>query len=216
VRRLLQRQGHEVFTPTLTGLADRSHLLSAGIDLDTHILDVQNLVKWEELDDFVLCGHSYAGMVVSGVADRIPERIRALVFLDAFVPEDGECLADFAPVSGGELMDGWKSAPISAEAFGDNPDDRPWVDRQCTVQSVGCFQQRIRLAGGIERIARIGYLYATGWAGGQSLFAPFRARAQSRRWDTRDIDCGHDVMIDRPVEVAALLGEYGGAQPGAR
>lgn len=205
VRRALQQQGHEVFTPTLTGLADRSHLLSEEVNLETHILDVLNLVQWEELDDFVLCGHSYGGMVVTGVADRIPERLRALVFLDAFVPDDGECLADFAPVSGGGLIDGWKSVPIGSAAFGVNPDDQSWVDRQCTVQSVACFRQPVKLTGGIERVKRISYVYASGWAGGESLFTRFRAKAKARGWNVSDVDCGHDVMLDGPEELAALL-----------
>jgi pimeloyl-ACP methyl ester carboxylesterase len=129
VRTALQQQGHEVFTPILTGLGERSHLLSETLDLQTHTLDVLNLIQWEELNDFVLCGHSYGGMVISGVADRLPERIRSLVFLDAFVPEHGESIADFAPISGGGLIDGWKSAPISAEAFGVNLADRPNTSR---------------------------------------------------------------------------------------
>ena len=90
VRTALQAAGHEVFTPTLTGVADRSHLLTRDVNLDTHIQDVVNLIKWEELNDIVLCGHSYGGCVVTGVADRIPEHIRSLVYLDAFVPEDGD------------------------------------------------------------------------------------------------------------------------------
>jgi len=207
VRRTLQRQGHEVFTPTLTGLGDRSHLLSSKVDLETHTLDVLNLVKWEELDDFVLCGHSYGGMVIAGVADRIPERIRSLVFLDAFVPGDGECLADFAPVSGGGLVDGWMSAPIDAAAFGVNPADRSWVDSQCTLQSVACFRQPVQLAGGIARIRQVSYVHATGWAGGESPFRRFRAKAEALGWKTSDMDCGHDVMLDRPDELAALLHE---------
>ena len=89
--------GHEVFTPTLTGVADRSHLLSPQVDLDTHITDVVNLIRWEELSDVVLCGHSYGGCVISGVADRIPDRIGSLVYLDAFVLEDGQSLHDTLP-----------------------------------------------------------------------------------------------------------------------
>jgi pimeloyl-ACP methyl ester carboxylesterase len=205
VRRTLQQQGHEVFTPTLTGLADRSHLLSSKVDLETHTLDVLNLIKWEELDDIVLCGHSYGGMVIAGVADRVPERIRSLVFLDAFIPADGECLADFAPVSGGGLVDGWKSVPISGAAFGVNPADRSWVDRQCTVQSVACFQQPVRLGGGHARIKRISYVYASGWAGGESPFRRFRDMAQAKGWRIREMDCGHDVMLDRSDELVTLL-----------
>ena len=94
VRKALQDQGHQVFTPTLTGIAERSHLLSPTVNLDTHIDDVVNLIRWEELSDVVLCGHSYGGAVISGVADRIPDRIRSLVYLDAFLLEDGESLHD--------------------------------------------------------------------------------------------------------------------------
>ena len=88
IRRALQAQGHEVFTPSLSGVGERSHLLSRQLDLDTHIADVMNLIRWEELSDVVLCGHSYGGCVVTGVADRMPDRIRALVYVDAFVRED--------------------------------------------------------------------------------------------------------------------------------
>lgn len=94
VRRALQALGHEVFTPTLTGVADRVHLLSPQVNLETHITDVVNLIQWEELSDVVLCGHSYGGCVISGVADRIPDRIGALVYLDAFVLESGQSLHD--------------------------------------------------------------------------------------------------------------------------
>ena len=97
VRKLLQTQGHDVFTPTLTGVAERSHLLSRQVNLETHILDVENLIRWEDLQDVVLCGHSYGGCVIGGVADRMPERIRALVYLDAVVLESGENLAQHFP-----------------------------------------------------------------------------------------------------------------------
>jgi pimeloyl-ACP methyl ester carboxylesterase len=89
VRATLQSAGQNVFTPTLTGLGERSHLNSAAVDLSTHIADIVNLIRWEELSDVVLCGHSYAGAVITGVADQIPDRIRALVFLDAFLLENG-------------------------------------------------------------------------------------------------------------------------------
>jgi pimeloyl-ACP methyl ester carboxylesterase len=205
VRRSLHQQGHEVFTPTLTGVGERSHLLSKEVDLETHTLDVLNLIQWEELNDFVLCGHSYGGMVVTGVADRVPERVRSLVYLDAFVPENGQSLADFAPVSGGGLIDGWKSAPISAEAFGVNPRDRARVDRKRTLQSVACFQQPVRLTGGLAGVRNVSYLYASGWAGRQSPFHGFYEKAKARGWKTTEVDCGHDVMLDRPDAVTELL-----------
>jgi len=98
--------------------------LSAQVDLRTQTLDVINLIRWEGLTDIVLCGHSYGGFVVSGVADQVPERIRSMVFLDAFVPEHGESLVHYAPIAAEQLMDGWKVKPISAEAFGVNAADR--------------------------------------------------------------------------------------------
>src|SRR5512136_3051948 len=91
----LRAKGHVVYTPTNTGLGERSHLYHRDINLDTHITDILNVIKWEELDDFVLVGHSYGGMIITGVADRIPEKVRRLVYLDAFVPEDGKCQMDY-------------------------------------------------------------------------------------------------------------------------
>ena len=104
VRHALQAAGHAVFTPTLTGIGERAHLLAESVNLQTQTLDVLNLIRWEELSDFVLCGHSYGGMVVTGVADQMPERLRSLVYLDAFVPEHGQCLADFAPIADEDLI----------------------------------------------------------------------------------------------------------------
>ena len=91
----LRKSGHEAYAPTLTGLGERIHLMSPSINLDTHIADVVNLIKWEELSDVVLVGHSYGGMVITGVADALSDRIRSLVYLDAFVPKDGEALVNF-------------------------------------------------------------------------------------------------------------------------
>lgn len=206
VRRTLQQLGHEVFTPTLTGVGERSHLLSKDVDLKTHTLDVLNLIQWEELDDFVLCGHSYGGMVVSGVADSIPERLRSLVFLDAFIPEPGQRLLDFVPaIPHDQLGNGWKVSPLGAEALGVNAADRLWVNRQTTVHPVACFQQPVQLTGGLERVKQTAYIYASGWAGDQSPFYPFYQKAKSRGWRTSEIDCGHDAMLDRPDALTKLL-----------
>jgi thioesterase domain-containing protein len=92
--RLLTRAGHEVFTPTLTGLAERSHLLTPAINLDTHIFDVVNEMKWQELSNVVLVGHSYGGMVISGVTEKMERAILSFVMLDAFMPENGQSLVD--------------------------------------------------------------------------------------------------------------------------
>jgi pimeloyl-ACP methyl ester carboxylesterase len=211
VRRLLQAQGHEVFTPTHTGVADRSHLSSPNVNLDTHITDVANLLRWEELSDVILCGHSYGGCVASGVADRVPERIGALVYLDAFVLENGQCLNDMIPPEvrrerldqANEVGEGWKLPPIPAEEFNVNPSDRDWVNRQSTMQSLACFEQPLHLTGAINQIKNVTYIWASGWS--PSPFPQFYEKAQTKGWRTIAIDCGHDVMLDRPEQLAREL-----------
>jgi len=219
VRRALLDQGHQVFTPTLSGVAERSHTLSRDIDLQRHVDDVANLIRWEDLHSVILCGHSYGGCVISGVADALPDRIAALVYLDAFLLEDGESLHDLLPVEHREMQvslanefgEGWRVPPIPAEAFNVNLQDRDWVDRQCTPQPLATFQQPIRLNGGLSRIARIHYIYASDWEG--TPFTVSYDRAKARGWTTSEIACGHDVMLDCPealtVELIAMAGAGG-------
>lgn len=211
VRRLLQARGHEVFTPTLTGVADRSHLSSPNVNLDTHVADVANLILWEELSDVILCGHSYGGCVVSGAADRVPDQIGALVYLDAFVLENGQCLNDTIPPEvrserlalAKEAGEGWKLPPISAEEFNVNPRDRDWVNRQSTMQSLACFEQPLRLTGAFNQIKNVTYILANDWS--PSPFPQFYEKAKGKLWKTITIECGHDVMLDRPEELAEQL-----------
>ena len=212
-RRALLDRGHDVFTPTLTGIGERSHLLSRDIDLQVHVDDIANLVRWEELDQVILCGHSYGGAVISGVADLLPDRIAALVYLDAFLLEEGESLHDLLPDEHRELQlsladqygDGWRVPPIPAEVFNVNARDRDWVDRQCTPQPLATFQQKLRLSRGPSAIARNHYIFASGWEG--TPFAASYGRAKARGWTTAEISCGHDVMLDEPEAlVSELLG----------
>ncbi len=212
VRGALQGDGHQVFTPTLTGVADRSHLLSPDVNLETHINDVANLIRWEELSDVVLCGHSYGGCIISGVADRIPDRIGALVYLDAFVLEDGESVHSVLPppasasqIDGAQHAgEGWKVPPIPAEAFRVNAADIEWVNRQCTVQPLATFQQQLKLTGGIDKVRNVTFILATGFAG---TFQPFYERAKAKGWKTQVMECGHDVMLDLPDELTRALVE---------
>jgi len=211
VRSSLQSKGHDVFTPTLTGVAERSHLLSRDVNLETHIQDVLNLIRWEELSDIVLCGHSYGGCVISGVADRIPDRIRSLVYLDAFVLEDGENLLQHLPKERRDQLveatiiagESWKVAPIPAEVFNVNTNDRDWVNRQCTLQPIETFQQQIRLSGAINNIKNVTFILATSFE--SSPFPPFCDKARAQGWKVLTIDCGHDVMLDQPEELTRLL-----------
>lgn len=219
VRKALQARGHEVFTPTLTGVAERSHLLSPHVNLETHIEDVVNLIRWEELSDVVLCGHSYGGCVISGVADRIPDRIGALVYLDAFVLEDGESLHDTLPLFQKNLQlegamrdgEGWKVSPIPAEVFNVNANDREWVNRQCTMQPLATFQQAIKLRGKGDAVKHATFILATGFE--NSPFPAFYERAKAKGWKTLTMPCGHDVMLDRPEELTRVLLDVGEAQP---
>lgn len=211
VRSALQRQGHEVFTPTLTGVGERAHLLDPKVNLETHIQDVLNLIHWEELEHVVLCGHSYAGCVVGSVADRIPGRIAHLVYLDAFVPRSGQSLHDTLPEEQRAMQlelcrkvgDGWKVPPIPAEVFNVNSADRAWVDSQCTMQSLATFQQPVQYAGRPFPAQMTTYVMATGWEG--SPFAQFQERAQAAGWGSITLDGGHDLMLDRPAEVLQVL-----------
>jgi len=214
VRKALERADHDVFTPTLTGVGERFHLISRDVNLETHIQDVMNLIKWEELTDIVLCGHSYGGCVVSGVADRIPGRIRSLVYLDAFVPEDGDTQLQHLPKQLAERIlegaktvgEGWKVPPIPAAVFNVNAADREWVDRQCTMHPLAAMAQPLPLVGGREKIEAVSFILATGWDG-PSPFPPFYEKARARRWKTRTVPCGHDVMLDLPEVLTTVLVE---------
>ena len=148
VARCLRQAGHEVFTPTLTGLGERAHLGALSISLSTHVEDIVSAIVCEEIDNVVLCGHSYGGMVVTGVAGRLPGKIRALVYLDAFVPESGKALWDYiseaeksyfvSSAAGGGL-----TAPIPAAAFACT--DPAWVDRRCGPHPIACFLEALTL-----------------------------------------------------------------------
>lgn len=211
VRRALQARGHEVFTPTLTGIGERAHLLSPQVNLDTHIDDIVNLLRWEELSDIVLCGHSYGGCVVTGVADRMPKRIASLVYVDAFVPDNGRCLFDYVPgeltkmqLEGArEIGDGWRIPPIPGEIFNVNHKDRAWMDAQCTPQPIATFEQPIRLTGGIEKVKNVIYILATGFQ--PSPFPRFYEKAKAKGWTALELASGHDVMLDMPEELTDIL-----------
>ena len=215
VRAALQSAGHNVFTPTLTGLGERSHLNSAAINLSMHIADIVNLIRWEELSDVVLCGHSYAGCVIAGVADQIPDRIRALVFLDAFVLENGESLMDILPPEVPQAVrefarttgEGWKLNPIPAELFGvRDPHDAAWVDAQCTPQAIATFEERIKLAGNPGDIQDIAYVFPTECHPNLLIS---HERAKAKGWKMRTIDnSAHELMITHPRELAECLLEY--------
>jgi pimeloyl-ACP methyl ester carboxylesterase len=213
VAQLLRNAGHQVYTPTLTGLGERSHLMSPAVNVDTHVQDIVNVLRWEELSDVVLAGHSYGGMVITGVADQVPDKIRSLVYLDAFVPANGQALIDFLPPDlhaglrddAKQNGDGYLMAPIPAEAFGVNQKDAAWVNRMCVKHPLACFEQKISLTGAHAGIAKHTYVLATEYPlkGNFALIAD-RLRTD-KKWKVVDFPCGHDLMLDMPKETADLL-----------
>jgi pimeloyl-ACP methyl ester carboxylesterase len=148
---------------------------------------------------------------VTGAADQIADRIRALVYVDAFVPDNGQSLHDTLPPEQREAQvqaalatgDGWKVPPIPAEVFNVNARDRAWVNQQRTPQSLATFQQPLKLTGAIERIPSITYILATGWE--HSPFPQFYEKAKAKGWKTLTMSCGHDVILDKPEELLDIL-----------
>jgi pimeloyl-ACP methyl ester carboxylesterase len=206
----LRSDGHTVFTPTLTGLGERSHLLRDGIDLKTHIADIVNVMKWEGLSDVVLCGHSYGGFVISGVAEEMAPAIRSIVFLDAFVPHNGESVLD---LTGPAVQEGVRNArqrgdiavpPRAAAAFGVNVADRAWVDRLCVGQPIATFTDKIVLTGARDRIARKSYIRAKSYANPGFDRALGEVRSDPS-WRSYELPSGHDVMVDMPERLAEIL-----------
>jgi pimeloyl-ACP methyl ester carboxylesterase len=217
VRGPLREAGHEVFTPSLTGIGERSHLTSPQVCLTTHITDVVNTVLYEDLRDIVLLGFSYGGFVVTGALEHIGDRVGHLVYLDAFLPGDGDSLYGLTggpdglglPGPGGE----WLVRPTPREL--DDPAETAWADARRTPHPVGCFTEPVRLARPLEGypFTRT-YIKATGEPrpepGGPFWAAADRVR-RSPAWHYREIDTNHMIPSNRPGDLVRLLLELTGA-----
>jgi pimeloyl-ACP methyl ester carboxylesterase len=210
----LRSAGHEVYTPTLTGLGERAHLLGPDVDLDMHIDDVVAVLKYEDLRDVILVGHSYGGMVITGVADRAPSRVGHLVYLDAATPTDGQSLADVSPDlmgmarSMGKVVDGVElvlnSMPEAGTFYGvTDPEALAWMQGRLTPQPWRTFEQNLRLIDerAVRRIPRTDVVCSNALsAGGVSLEE--RTRGADRVFE---IETGHDLMITEPEKVSEFL-----------
>ncbi|WP_100176180.1 alpha/beta fold hydrolase [Bradyrhizobium nitroreducens] len=215
----LRSMGHTVFTPTLTGLGERAHLNGQDVTLETHIRDVCGVIEAEELSDVILCGHSYGGMVITAVADRMASRIRTLVYLDAFIPEHEQSLNKCLEVALSRenfkaFIEGFRGsaiknnsglmAPVPAEGFNVIEQKRAWVDRRCVPQALATFEMPVLLTGASSTIKERVFILAEGWD--PSPFRYYAAKvAGLPGWRVTKMPCGHDVMVDMPVELAREL-----------
>jgi len=220
VARTLRAAGHEVHAPSLTGLGERAHLLRPGIDLDLQITDVLTLLHYEDLRDVILVGHSYGGMVVTGVADRASDRIGRLVYLDAANPKDGQSLVDVAgehilairPF--GRVVDDVELVlfpdPEIVKLYGvTDADDVAWMVERLTPHPWKCFEQPLRLTNEEELWAIPQFhIVCSSTVETRDPEMIERARAEGRFWE---IDTGHDLMITEPQWVADTLLEVAGS-----
>jgi len=208
---LLRRAGHDVYAPSLTGLGERAHLARPGIDLNDHVQDVVALLDMEDLGDVVLVGHSYGGMVVTGAADRNPARIRHLVYLDAFVPENGKCALDYvvperaaAMRRDGEQAGSVTPPPVSLWGL-TRPEHIAFVERREVRHPYHTLTQPIRLTNeaALGRLPRT-FIYCSSPATGS--FDQFAARCRNDpAWRFFELETGHDAMILVPAELAEIL-----------
>ena len=219
VARIMRAQGHEVYTPTLTGLGEREHLLSSSVDLETHITDVAKLLQFEDLEDVILVGHSYGGMVISGAADRATKRIGNLVFLDAAMPQNGQSLVDHAGpfmaaarsrsrvVNGIELVLFPGEDPMNFFGVKD-PEQIAWMKPKLTPHPWKCFEQKLVLKNeAAMRKLPQSVIVCSSHMNDQAR-AALKALSNGRFWE---IDTGHDLMITEPAAVAGMLSQLASA-----
>ena len=211
VARLLRDAGHEVFTPTLTGLGERVHLARPEIDLAHHVQDVVAVLEAEELRSVTLVGHSYGGMVVTGVAARAGARLTHLVYLDAFVPAPGQALLDLIPPERAEAMreaartegQGWRVPAWLPERYGvTSARDVEWLSRRLTPHPLRTLEQQAE-AGAPARL-KLSYVYCAKTA--THSFDRFAERLRDdRKWSFHELKTGHDAMVTVPGETAKIL-----------
>ena len=215
VAKELSAMGHEVFRPTLTGMGERHHI-GRQVGLNTHIQDIVSVIEFEELNNVILSGHSYSGIVVTGVADRIPDRIGLVVYIDAEIPENGQSVFNMAPditdimkVSSDEHGDDWfdileEILPPKGEI--DEEKRRRYISR-LRPQPVATFTDPIRLTGKINEVRRA-FVRCTGGSidlGGSDPIEPYAEQAKRAGWLYREINTPHDPQLFSPEEMARVL-----------
>lgn len=216
----LREAGHTVFTPTLTGLGERAHLLSRSVQLETHIQDVVNLLSYEDLRQVILVGHSYGGIVITGVADRALERIQQIVYLDAHIGEDGKSALDVLAAGTSDTLDDmaqtqpddqWLLPSLPPDATGiSDPADLAWIEPRKGPHPLNTLAEPLSLTHGVPQCLPHTYIRCTERADlirhfGQDPLAPFFRKIEAEQWPVLEIASGHDAMITAAEELVAAL-----------
>ncbi len=213
MRPLMRAAGHELYVPAYTGLGERRHLASRDITLGTHVADVLGVLEMEDLRDVILVGHSYGGMVATSVADRARERIAHLVYLDAFVPRDGQSLLDMHPQDHRLRLEavvrdqgqGWL-VPPQPPPPDTSPEDIAWIAPRRLPQPFGTFTTPFKAQCGELTLPRT-YIFCTK-VGPADSFRQFSRRFQSEPgWRYRELEASHNPHITIPDRLMALLEE---------
>ena len=206
---LMAAAGHRLVTPTYTGLGERAHLANPSIDMETHIEDILNVIRYEDLRDIVLVGHSYGGMVATGVADRARDRITQLIYIDAFVPAEGQSLFDLNPSGRQHLQelvksgDGWR-VPPNPTPSDTSPADLEWLTERRVNMPIKCFEMKLKLRGGALTLPR-SYIYATRITPADT-FGRFAGMAKADPgWRYHEIDASHSPNVTAPEVLMSLL-----------
>ena len=223
---LLRARGHEVYTPTLTGLGERSHLAHRDVGLETHILDIVNVLQYEDLREVILVGHSSGGIVITGVADRVPERLAHVVYLDAFVPEDGQALMDIIPADRREGIErrvqaeggGWQLPSLSPTPWDtflrdawaiDNEADRQWMLPRLRPMPFNTFTDKVRRSNPVAEKLPRSFIRCLQWP-----HPAFDRYADSARrtagWRYREIAASHEPFVTHPQDLANVLLDIAG------
>jgi pimeloyl-ACP methyl ester carboxylesterase len=209
----LRAAGHRVFTPTQTGLGERKHLLSKDITLDTFTRDIANVIEAEELTNIVLVGHSFGGLVISGVADAMPERIRHLVYLDSLVVEGGKSPFDSLPPdvasarkkAAEESSGGLSLPPPPPSAFAvSDANDAEWLKRRLTPHPLGSYTSKLNIKGPVGNNLPRTYIHCTNPSYPAVQASRDFVKAQSG-WRWAEIATGHDAMVSAPEELTRML-----------